>query len=72
MVEIIGLNNIRMNSMKKSIELKIRIIGIVNNDLSFFIKDKLVLNMYQEFANLSKKPILYIYRICLYKSFVMW
>ena len=60
MVEIIGLNNIRMNSMKKSIELKIRIIGIVNNDLSFFIKDKLVLNMYQEFANLSKKPILYI------------
>ena len=60
MVEIIGLNNIRMNSMKKSIELKIRIIGIVNNDLSFFIKDKLVLNMYQEFANLSKKPILYM------------
>ena len=63
MVEIIGLNNIRMNSMKKSIELKIRIIGIVNNDLSFFIKDKLVLNMYQEFANLSKKPILFLWNL---------
>ena len=60
MVEIIGLNNIRMNSMKKNTELKINIIGIVKRDLSFLINDKLVLNMYQEFANLSKKPILVI------------
>jgi len=57
-VEIIGLNKIRMNSMKKNTELKINIIGIVKRDLSFLINDKLVLNMYQEFANLSKKPIL--------------
>ena len=59
-VEIIGLNKIRMNSMKKNTELKINIIGIVKRDLSFLINDKLVLNMYQEFANLSKKPILVI------------
>ena len=58
MPEIIGLNKIRMNSMKKNTELKINIIGIVKRDLSFLINDKLVLNMYQEFANLSKKPIL--------------
>ena len=60
MPEIIGLNRIRMNNMKNNTELKIKIMGIINRDLSFFINDKLVLNMYQEFANLSKKPILVI------------
>ena len=46
-VEIIGLNSIRM-------------IGIDRSDLSFFINDKLVLNMYQAFDNLSKKPMLFL------------
>ena len=59
-VEIIGLNSIRMNSMKKNIELSIRMIGIDRSDLSFFINDKLVLNMYQAFDNLSKKPMLFL------------